>query len=68
MTITLTGNNAIEQQIFNLEQSVTPRMLHEAATGSTNTFKAGTLYAGQTALQAMMTIRVQIDALRAQLT
>ncbi len=67
VTNPLSGNDAILFQIEHLQQSITDRMKLEAATGSANTFKAGTTYAGQTALQVMTTIRAQIDALRVQL-
>lgn len=56
----------IKQQIAILENSITARMVQESISGSENTFTSG-IYAGKTAMQAIIIIRDQIDNLRGQL-
>ena len=57
----------IEDQIVALEKFITPRMMQEAILGSVAVFPSGSPYVGQTAAQAIATIRAQIAALRAQI-
>lgn len=67
-SFTAKNNNAsILAQMQSLENSVTERMKQEATAGSTNTFVDG-IYAGKTALEAIVIIRNGIDSLRETLT
>ena len=61
------ANEEIKARIVALDAQITPRMISETLSGSTETFAPGTPYAGKTAAQAIAAIVDAKAALRAQL-